>query len=149
MNLSISGIRESIVGKQREKTVARSTNPFAAASFKGNVLTADVFESAQNKVEATSKNKLTLSALVGSLSNVGSGFRQRMESVIAFGGRMKEKVVGAWNEMNSIEITFPALDDMRYFLTPAVSPKAVAKMEIADISALLTDNISKLELGAF
>lgn len=49
-NLSISGIRERIFNSTKhEQTVARSSNPFAVTSFKGNVLTADVFAPEKEK----------------------------------------------------------------------------------------------------
>lgn len=52
-NLSISGIRERIFNSTKhEQTVARSSNPFAVTSFKGNVLTADVF-APEKKNQAT------------------------------------------------------------------------------------------------
>ena len=55
--LSISSIRERIFNPTKhEKSVARSSNPFAQTSFKGNVLTADVFVSeSQNNEKAQNK----------------------------------------------------------------------------------------------
>ena len=47
-NLSIQKLGQRIFNATKhEQTVARSSNPFAASSFKGNVLTADVFEAAK------------------------------------------------------------------------------------------------------
>ena len=52
-NLSIPSIRARIFNTSKHETSTQrnsnSTNPFAASSFKGNVLTADVFESSNNK----------------------------------------------------------------------------------------------------
>ena len=107
-NLSISGLRERIFnGTKHEQTVARSSNPFAATSFKGNVLTADVFEAVKPSMaeKVTSKSKLMYSALVGSISGIGERINHGVESVISFCGRMKDGVVGFWNKMNDIEIS--------------------------------------------
>lgn len=82
------------------KTEGHSSNPFAATSFKGNVLTADVFETKQNK--PSMKDKLKLSAFVGSIGDAFPTFRKGLESVIAFGGRMKEGFSSAINKLNEI-----------------------------------------------
>lgn len=112
-NLSISGIRDRIFNTTKhEQTVARSSNPFAASSFKGNVLTADVFESKKNQPGFTAnvpaKSKLVWSALVGSLSNMGNKFHSGVESILAFGRRMKDSVSNFWTNMQetSIELSF-------------------------------------------
>ncbi|MBQ8168844.1 hypothetical protein IJZ97_05455 [bacterium] len=88
-----------------ERTYANASNPFSATSFKGNVLTADVFET---KAKATSKNKLTYSALVGSINDAFPTFRKGIESVVAFGNRMKEGVSTMChkiNELGNMEVT--------------------------------------------
>ena len=105
-NLSIAKIGQRIFNtKKKKKTVARSSNPFAASSFKGNVLTADVFESSK-QATAQAKDKLTYSTLVGSLANIGNRFQQGIESVIAFGNRMKEGITNFWNMMKTTEVSF-------------------------------------------
>src|SRR5574344_584566 len=104
-NLSISKIGQRIFNTSKHETsVARSSNPFAKMSFKGNVLTADVFESSA-KTTPTSKTKLTASALVGSISDLGSKIRAGIESINAFGTRMKENIVNTWDKINSITIS--------------------------------------------
>ncbi len=105
-NLSIAKIGQRIFNSSlHEKTVARSSNPFAASSFKGNVLTADVFENSK-AATAQAKDKLTYSTLVGSLANVGNRIQQGIESVIAFGNRMKEGISNFWNMMKTTEVSF-------------------------------------------
>jgi len=96
------------------KTVSkgRVSNPFAPGTFKGNVLTADVFETKK----PTLKNKLTYSALVGSLGDAFPTFRKGIESVVAFGNRMKEGVTTAFRKLNEIgntEITIDLLAPVR------------------------------------
>ena len=86
-NLSISNIRERIFNTSKhEASVARPansvSNPFAANTFKGNVLTADVFETSKPKEPAfTGATKLKASALVGSLTNLGSKIQAGIESI--------------------------------------------------------------------
>ena len=84
---------------QQKRTYANASNPFSATTFKGNVLTADVFET---KAKATSKNKLTYSALVGSINDAFPTFRKGIESVVAFGNRMKEGVSSMCHKINEI-----------------------------------------------
>ena len=51
------------------------------------------------------------SALVGSISGIGEKFQNMINSVVAFGNRIKDNVVNGWNKLNSIEISFtPAKD---------------------------------------
>lgn len=107
-NLSIQKLGQRIFNATKhEQTVARSSNPFAASSFKGNVLTADVFEAAKPSMseKVSSKSKLMYSALVGSISNFGQRIHQGIESITSFCGRMKDGVVSFWNKMNDIEIS--------------------------------------------
>lgn len=107
-NLSISGLRERIFnGTKHEQNVARTSNPFVATSFKGNVLTADVFEAVKPSMaeKVTSKSKLMYSALVGSISGIGERINHGVESIVSFCGRMKDGIVGFWNKMNDIEIS--------------------------------------------
>ncbi|MBS6602947.1 MAG: hypothetical protein KH301_04220 [Brachyspira sp.] len=108
-NLSISGIRERIFNNTKhEQTVARSSNPFAAASFKGNVLTADVFAPEKSSVKSSQPSftgKLKASALVGSLASAGSKISAAIESVSAFCNRMKDGVIGFWKNLESTEIS--------------------------------------------
>mgnify|MGYP002765185036 CR=1 FL=1 len=104
-NLSVSSIRERIFNTSKHESVTQrnSSNPFAASSFKGNVLTADVFESSakksNNNINFT--GKLKASALVGSISGIGEKFQHAIDSVVAFGNRIKENVVNGWNKLNS------------------------------------------------
>jgi len=165
-NLSIPAIRERLfnTSKNEQSTQRNSTNPFAATSFKGNVLTADVFESSskkdENKVSAT--EKLKASALVGSISGYGERFQNMINSVISFGNRVKENVVNGWNKINSIEISFaPAREVMGNFYgsikdtlnTPmneifftGISAKSVSKMEdMAEARELMTTHVNAWE----
>lgn len=106
-NLSISGIRERIFNSTKhEQTVARSSNPFAATSFKGNVLTADVFAPEKEKSSQPSfTGKLKASALVGSLANAGSKITAAIESIGAFCNKMKNWGISAWDTLKNTEVS--------------------------------------------
>ncbi len=163
--LSISSIRERIFNPTRhESTVARSSNPFAQTSFKGNVLTADVFVS-ENAKEKTANSKLVsftgklkASALVGSIAGVGNKIQQGIESVVAFGNRIKDNVVNCWDKLAHTEVTFePAkqaiskmgtkmTDAIHSMFEPGISKNQIAKMEDLSISRqLLMDNVQAWE----
>ena len=151
-NLSIPAIRERLfnTSKHESATSRNSSNPFAQTSFKGNVLTADVFESS------------SASALVGSISGIGEKFHNMIESAIAFGNRFKEGIVNRWNKLNSIEVSFaPAKEkavsmfnsvketlgtSVTDLISSGVTSKSVAKME--DMTAarqLMTDSVAAWE----
>ncbi|MDR1168310.1 MAG: hypothetical protein LBK53_05405 [Heliobacteriaceae bacterium] len=149
--MEISSIRQRIFNQTKhEKTVARASNPFASASFKGNVLTlttADVFESSVQKNESAKQNKLTYSALVGSLSNFGSKFREKIDSVVAFGSRMKEQITLGWQNFTNAQ--FPTLEKMMNILNTPVGGNKYAKMPIAEIRPMFKETVANLETGQF
>ncbi len=150
-NLSISGIRERIFSTTKhEQTTSRSTNPFAQTSFKGNVLSADVFESSKKKDAVPSaQNKLTYSALVGSLGGWSQKLQQARENVIAFGNRMKENISSSWDQM--INQDFPTFKNWAASLNTPVNMSfgmnKYATMPVAEIRAELTQSIASLESG--
>lgn len=164
-NLSIPAIRERLfnTSKHENATSRNSSNPFAQTSFKGNVLTADVFESSSSKADQPSfTGKLKASALVGSISGIGEKFHNMIETAISFGNRMKENVVNSWNKLNNIEISFaPAKEKISSacssikevlgksvgdIISSGITSKSVAKME--DMTAarqLMADNVALWE----
>ena len=169
-NLSIPSIRERLFNTSKHETTTQrnsnSTNPFAASSFKGNVLTADVFESSSKTADQPSfTGKLKASALVGSISGIGEKFQNMINSVVAFGNRMKENVVNGWNKLNNIEISFtPAKEkavsmfnsmkdtlntSVSDLISSGISVKSVSKMDdMAAARQLATDKIAQWEAAA-
>ena len=163
-NLSIPAIRERLFNTSRhEQSTQRSTNPFAASSFKGNVLTADVFESSTQKPVFT--GKLKASALVGSISGIGEKFQNIINSVVAFGVRVKENVVNGWNKLEGIEISFNPLKEkmsstynyvkeamnkpISEMFSGGISSKQIAKMtDMTEARNLLKDNVALWEAAA-
>lgn len=166
-NLSIPSIRERLFNTSKhEVTTQRNTsNPFAAASFKGNVLTADVFESSAKKsAQPAFTGKLKASALVGSISDMSERFQNIIRSVTAFGNRVKENAINGWNKLNDIEISFSPLKDMMAsaynstknilfaehhisdFIASGVSAKSVAKMDDMVLARQMTmDSVAAWE----
>ena len=166
-NLSIPSIRERLFNTSKHEVNTQrnsnSTNPFAASSFKGNVLTADVFESSAKKADQPSfTGKLKASALVGSISGIGERFHNMIESAKAFGNRMKDSIVNGWNKLNEVEISFaPAKEkaismfnsvketlgtSVTDLISSGVSVKSVSKMEdMAAARQLATDKIALWE----
>lgn len=173
-NLSISNIRERIFNTSKhEASVSRPansvSNPFAANTFKGNVLTADVFETAKPKEPAfTGATKLKASALVGSLSNLGSKIQAGIESIAAFGRRMKEGFSSTWQKLKETEISFAPLKEAfkgavsnakenmaaaksnmlnkwNSMFEKGITAKQIENMPIAEIRPMLTNEIAMAE----
>ncbi|MBR1460928.1 hypothetical protein IJ596_04775 [bacterium] len=88
-----------------EKTVARSSNPFATSNFQKNILTEDVFESSKkdNNVSftgnITSHTKRIYSTFVGSINDFGKKFYEGIETIKEFCNGVKNSVVAGWNKI--------------------------------------------------
>lgn len=164
-NLSIPSIRERLFNTSKhEVSTQRSTNPFAASSFKGNVLSADVFESSAKKdSRPVFTGKLKASTLIGSISGIGERFQNMVKSVTEFGTRIKNSVVNGWNKLNDIELSFtPAkerissaynslknLMGVSDLLSGGISAKSVAKMDdMTSVKQLAQDAVSAWEAAA-
>lgn len=171
-NLSIPSIRERLfnTSKHEQTTQRNSSNPFAAASFKGNVLTADVFESSSKQnAQPAFTGKLKASALVGSISGIGERFQNMINSVVSFGNRMKNSVVNGWNKLNEIEVSFNPLkermskvmdsaynytknmlkNDSGKLMQNNISVKLIAKTEdMSGARQLMIDNVTAWEAAA-
>ncbi len=156
-NLSVSSIRERIFNTSKHESVTQrnSSNPFAASSFKGNVLTADVFESSNKKVNNTPNftGKLKASALVGSISGIGEKFQHMINSVVEFGNRIKENVVNGWftpakekviSMYNSTkEVLGTSVTDL---ISSKTSARSVAKMEDMTMARqMMSDSVAAWE----
>lgn len=145
-----------------EKTVARSSNPFAASNFQKNILTEDVFESSSAKEKLHLNDKISASSkriystFVGSISDFGNKFYEGIESIVAFGNRMKDSMVNAWHKIQEIgnkEISFAGAKDV---LTRDISSffvnshereiSKMAKMNPQlEVKPMLTEALSALE----
>lgn len=95
---------------KNEQSTSRTSNPFAASNFQKNILTEDVFESSKaketDKISFTgnlsASSKRIYSTFVGSISDFGSKIMDGIESIKAFGNRMREGLVNTWNKINEI-----------------------------------------------
>ena len=141
-NLSVSSIRERIFNTSKHESVTQrnSSNPFAASSFKGNVLTADVFESSSKKSNNNINftGKLKASALVGSISGFGEKFQNIIKSVVDFGNRAKDYATNCWNKFT------PAKEKA---ISMYNSTKEIMGMSISDLVSSKTSarHIAKME----
>lgn len=89
------------------------TNPFGV-SFKGNIISADVFEKADNKSKPAfgsnlaarvgERSRLAMSAVVGSINSVNEAFGARIDSIVKFGRRIRENSRKTWEALNNIKI---------------------------------------------
>lgn len=93
-----------------EKTAGRfSQKPFGI-SFKGRILTSDVFEREQeNKKEgfrerALRKGKLAASAVIGTTLSLRDRVREKTNEVISFAGRVRENTMSIWKKLSNIRI---------------------------------------------
>lgn len=152
MALTIDSIKQRIFNNTKhESVVSRSTNPFAQTSFKGNVLTADVFQTENIKEAKPSlnekmhaKSKLMYSALVGSISDFGSKINSKLESVVAFGSRMKENVSGAWNYLRTTKIEDVIKDRM---MDSQYSIENLSKKSPSELGEMWKDCMSLQAIG--
>lgn len=149
----IGQILNTPIGTTGKTVVKHSSNPFAKSTFKGNVLTADVFDT---KAKATSKNKLTYSALVGSIGDACPTFRKGIESVIAFGNRMKEGITSTMRKLNEIGNMEVSIDfagagrAVKSAFTSMVDNYSVQKLRKQDVASLETmwKDLSSLNISA-
>ncbi len=144
--MEISSIRQRLFNTTKhEKTVARATNPFASTTFKGNVLSADVFESADTK--NTAQNKLTYSALVGSMADFGSRMKAKWSAMVSFGNAMKEQIAADMENLFTNQLpTFKAIGD---FFNQPLGGYKYETMPIAKLRTEFMDTVAALESGKF
>jgi len=149
---------------KNEQSTSRTSNPFAASNFQKNILTEDVFESSkakeQNKISFTgnlsASSKRIYSTFVGSINDFGNKIHEGIESIKAFGTRMKDGIINTWNKIHEIgqkKITFQGTKDIltRDITTFFVNhrEKEITKMSKMDphgeIKPMLQEALSALE----
>lgn len=94
--------------KQTQKSNNLTTNPFGV-SFKGNVIQADVFESAKKNLNTNviaEKSKLFASAVVSGINSFNESFKSRMNSIVSFGKKVTTNVFDTIERIGNTEITF-------------------------------------------
>ena len=147
-----------------EAQTTRTSNPFAASNFQKNILTEDVFESSKakeiNKISftgnLTASSKRIYSTFVGSLGDFGNKFYEGIESIMAFGTRMKESIINGWKKLNEIGKMEVSLEGTQEMLSRDIKSffisgreKEISKLSKMDphteIKPMLTEALSALE----
>ena len=131
--------------------VSKTSNPFFTGA-KVNVLTADVFDSAAKKASSASmisKAKRMCSTFVGSINDMGSKFREGIESVAEFCGRIKSGISDFWATMNNTKVPsiFDAYHSMKSRWEISNYNKDVNKLAQSPISDLKASLINELSLN--
>lgn len=110
--MEIKSISKKIFRTSPNKVESNSshTNPFGV-NFKGNMISADVFETtaksdaALNLVEKVSnRSKMVISAIVGSINSVNQNISSRFNSIVSLGKRIKEKASNAYRYLNETNL---------------------------------------------
>lgn len=144
--LSIDNISKNIFRTAPAKTESNHSNPFGV-SFKGNVLTADVFQSVKKtNLISKAKNKLMTSTFVGSINDFSSAMSARLNTIADFGRTMKSNVVGAWKKAQSINITGEAIKEYlnKPLFVNQYSPRNLDKLSISARRSMLEELLPNL-----
>lgn len=141
--MKIQNISQKIF-KTNEASQSNQTNPFGV-NFKGNIISADVFEKKESDLNETkSKRKIFESAVVGSINSFNSAVARRLNSVVSFGRRIKETTADLWAQANNI--------DMKDFLSERMpsfggtyTVNNLKKRPVADLESMFNDELTSLQ----
>ncbi len=119
-----------------------TTNPFGV-SFKGNVIQADVFESAEKKgitQNIGEKSKLFASAVVSGINNFNESFKSRMNSIVSFGKKITTNVFDTLERIGNTEITID-MEKVKNTIFPnrQYSVKQLANKSVEDLKSIWQD----------
>ena len=119
-----------------------TTNPFGV-SFKGNVIQADVFESAEKKSITQNigeKSKLFASAVVSGINNFNESFKSRMNSIVSFGKKITTNVFDTLERIGNTEITID-MEKVKNTIFPnrQYSVKQLANKSVEDLKSIWQD----------
>ncbi len=115
LNTTGVGIFKSL-NKTEAKAQGQShaSNPFGI-SFKGNVIQADVFQtSAQETSSVKERGKMFMSAVVGNISAFNNSIKERLNSAVSFGRRVRDNVSTWWEQAKNTEISFDLSELSRF-----------------------------------
>lgn len=131
--------------------IAKTSNPFFTGA-KVNVLTADVFDSAakaSTSASMISKAKRMCSTFVGSINNIGSRFREGIESVAEFCGRVRSSISDFWTTMNNTKVPsiFDAYHSMKSKWEISNYNKEVNRLAQSPVGDLKASLINELSLN--
>lgn len=159
--MEIKSIHQKIFRELPKKAQDNNhSNPFGV-NFKGNMISADVFESAtkSNAVgsvvnKAANAGKMVKSAIVGSLGDVSTAISTRLNKVVDFGKRVGETASKAWNYLNTknVRLELPSLDlSMVEKTTKGWFKFTNDRLEtkpVGDLKAMLKEGIEAWEAAA-
>ena len=137
--ISIKNTAVNIFKPATKTQESKHTNPFGL-SFKGNVLSADVFSSSKVKTEnhentgifgkIAEKGRAVKSAIVGGINNfnteLGTRFNNGINRIVSFGKKIGENTKALWKKANETNIVWD-------FSGLSESFKGFANMDVADI----------------
>lgn len=141
--MEIKSISQRIFKPASQKSEQNScqTNPFGV-NFKGNMITADVFEKPEKSEVAFSglkeimTRKMTMSAVLAPMSEAIS---KRLNSVMSFGRKIGENATNLWKQANNIEINLnlPTFTNVRNAI----------RERVLEMNTYSINNLQKLETG--
>ena len=106
LGLHTTKAAQRTTANQNAQTNKLSTNPFGV-SFKGNVIQADVFESAKkSSTNIAEKGKLFASAVVSGINNFNESFKSRINAIVSFGKKVTSNVFDTIEKIGNTEINF-------------------------------------------
>lgn len=114
----------SINVDKHQKVESNQTNPFGV-SFKGNVLTADVFDTSE-KSKVSFKGRLASSAMVASIAKMSDAIGSRLNTVANFGRRIKANIANSWDKANNIEINLDFITNAKNLIKTKLSEPVFA-----------------------
>ena len=113
--------------KQKQTENSNHTNPFGV-SFRGNIVAADVFEESKSSINSK-PGKIKASTLVGSIN---SALSARLNSVVSFGRRMKERTTDFWSMANNTEINLD-MNRIANYLKVNIAPSFTSAYNINNL----------------
>lgn len=106
INLNTPKSAERTTTANNTTTNKLATNPFGV-SFKGNVIQADVFESAKKSTNVIAeKGKLFASAVVSGINNFNESFKSRINAIVSFGKKVTTNIFDTMERIGNTEISF-------------------------------------------
>ncbi len=133
---------KNIQNENTSKENKLTTNPFGV-SFKGNVIQADVFESAKKSSplnNITEKSKLFASAVVSGINNFNESFKSRINSIVSFGKKVTSDFMDTIERIGNTEITFD-IEGFKNKLFPdrQYSVKYLSNKSVDELKGIWTD----------
>ena len=163
--LSIDGISKNIFKtasnriEGHQQVESNQTNPFGV-SFKGNVLTADVFDSPSKanvsfsglntNLISKAKGKIASSAMVASITKMSDAIGSRLNTVLNFGRKITGTISNTWQKARDININSETMTKAKNVVMNKLSEPVFTNDKISsklDVGELRNMMKSELELA--